>query len=136
MINIKKSSKVSTEFAMSGMSDITFLLLIFFLVSTMFAVEKGLPMSLPGESSSTVKLKQEDVLKFRAFPNGAIEATGKGPIALTDIEDFVEAKLDVNPEIVVVIETHPQAEYRLMMDILDELRQADAQKISLRTMEI
>ena len=136
MINIKKSSKVSTEFAMSGMSDITFLLLIFFLVSTMFAVEKGLPMSLPGESSSTVKLKQEDVLKFRAFPNGAIEASGKGPIALTDVEDFVEAKLDVNPEIVVVIETHPQAEYRLMMDILDELRQADAQKISLRTMEI
>jgi biopolymer transport protein ExbD len=37
---------------------------------------------------------------------------------------------------VVVIETHPEAEYRVMMDILDELRQADAQKISLRTMEI
>jgi len=132
---IKKTSKVSSEFSTSSMSDINFLLLIFFLVSTMFAVEKGLPMSLPGESSSTVKLKQEDVLKIQAFPNGAIAVKGKGQLALDEVQGFVEAKLDVNPEIVVVIETHPQAEYRLMIDILDELRSANAGKISLRTME-
>lgn len=132
---IKKSSKVTSEFSTSSMSDINFLLLIFFLVSTMFAVDRGLPMSLPGESSSTVKLKTEDVLKIRAFSNGAIEAKGKGPIALSDIEPFVRAKLKVNPELVIVIETHPDAQYNIMIDILDELRNADANKISLRTMK-
>lgn len=131
---IKKRSKVSSEFSTASMSDINFLLLIFFLVSTMFAVEKGLPMSLPGESSATVKLKQDDVLKIQAFPNGAITVKGRGQLAMDEIKEFVEAKMDVNPEVVIVIETHPEAEYSLMIDILDELRNANAQKISLRTM--
>ncbi len=132
---IKKTSKVSSEFSTSSMSDINFLLLIFFLVTTMFAIDQGLPMSLPGESSSTVKLKDEDVLKIRAFSNGAIEAKGKGPLPLNEIEPFVRGKLTVNPELVVVIETHPDAEYSVMIDILDELRNADAKKISLKTMK-
>ncbi len=38
---IKKSGKVSTEINSAPMSDINFLLLIFFLVTTMFAVEEG-----------------------------------------------------------------------------------------------
>ena len=77
---IKKTSKVTSEFSTSSMSDINFLLLIFFLVTTMFAVDQGLPMSLPGESSNTVKLKSDDVLKIMAFSNGAIEVKGKGPM--------------------------------------------------------
>jgi len=101
----------------------------------MFAIDQGLPMSLPGESSSTVKLKDEDVIKIRAFSNGTIEAKGKGPLPLNEIEPFVRAKLTVNPELVVVIETHPDAEYSIMIDILDELRNADAKKISLKTMK-
>jgi biopolymer transport protein ExbD len=133
---IKKTSKVTSEFSTSSMSDINFLLLIFFLVTTMFAVDQGLPMSLPGESSNTVKLKSEDVLKIQAFPNGAIQVKGKGPIALNEIELFVKAKLAVNPEMVIVIETHPNADYSVMIDILDELRLADAKKISLKTMKL
>ncbi|MCD6380218.1 biopolymer transporter ExbD [bacterium] len=77
---IKKTSKVTSEFSTSSMSDINFLLLIFFLVTTMFAIDQGLPMSLPGESSNTVKLKSDDVLKIMAFSNGAIEVKGKGPM--------------------------------------------------------
>jgi biopolymer transport protein ExbD len=133
---IKKTSKVTSEFSTSSMSDINFLLLIFFLVTTMFAIDQGLPMSLPGESSNTVKLKSEDVLKIQAFPNGAIQVKGKGPIALNEIELFVKAKLAVNPEMVIVIETHPNADYSVMIDILDELRLADAKKISLKTMKL
>jgi biopolymer transport protein ExbD len=131
---IRKRSKVSSEFSTASMSDINFLLLIFFLVSTMFAVEKGLPMALPGKTSKTVKLKREAVLNIQAFPNGAIVIRGTGPVSLRDIKPIIEQKLIEKPKLVVVIETDPKADYGIMVDILDELRLAKATRISLRTL--
>jgi biopolymer transport protein ExbD len=131
---IHKRSKVSSEFSTASMSDINFLLLIFFLVSTMFAVEKGLPMALPGKTSKTVKLKREAVLNIQAFANGAIVIRGTGPVAIRDIRPIIEQKLIEKPKLVVVIETDPDADYGIMVDILDELRLAKATRISLRTL--
>ena len=132
---IKKRSKVSSEFNTASMSDINFLLLIFFLVSTMFAVEKGLPMALPGKGSQTVKLKRDNVLTIQAYENGSIVMRGTGPVNIRDIKQLIEQKLLQNPKLVVVIETHPDADYRVMVDILDELRLAKATRISLRTLK-
>ncbi len=132
---IKKRSKVSSEFNTASMSDINFLLLIFFLVSTMFAVEKGLPMALPGKSSKTIKLKRDKVLNIQAFDNGSIVIRGTGPVNVRDIKAIIEQKLlEKGEKLVIVIETHPNADYGIMIDILDELRLAGAQVISLRTM--
>jgi biopolymer transport protein ExbD len=132
---IKKRSKVSSEFSTASMSDINFLLLIFFLVSTMFAVEKGLPMALPGQQSKSVKLKRDNVLTIQAYSNGSIVIKGTGPVGIRDIKQIIENKLIANPKLVIVIETHPDADYGLMIDILDELRLANAERISLRTMK-
>ncbi|UCF05768.1 MAG: biopolymer transporter ExbD [bacterium] len=131
---IKKRSKVSSEFSTASMSDINFLLLIFFLVSTMFAVEKGLPMALPGKGSKTVKLKRDNVLNVQAYANGSIVIRGVGPVSVGEIKSVIERKLEANPKLVIVIETHPEADYGIMVDILDELRLARATKISLRTL--
>jgi len=132
---IKKTSKVSSEFSTASMSDINFLLLIFFLVSTMFAVEKGLPMALPGQQSKSVKLKRDNVLTIQAFANGSVVIKGIGPVGIRDLQQIIENKLIANPKLVVVIETHPDADYGVMIDILDELRLAHADRISLRTMK-
>ena len=132
---IKKGSKVSAEFSTASMSDINFLLLIFFLVTTMFAVEKGLPMALPGQQSKSVKLKKDNVVVLQAYANRSIVVRGSGPVRLEDLKMFVENKLIQNSKAVIVIETHPDADYGLMIDILDELRLAQAERISLRTMK-
>lgn len=132
---IKKSAKATTEINNAPMSDINFLLLIFFLVTTAFAVEQGLPMALPGQQSKSVKLSKDNVLVLQAYDNGSIVARGSGPVAMEDLKRFIENKLEQNSKLVVVIETHPDAEYGIMIDILDELRLANAQRISLRTMK-
>ena len=132
---IKKRSKVTSEFNTASMSDINFLLLIFFLVSTMFAVEKGLPMALPGKGSQTVKLKRDNVLNIQAYENGSVVIKGPGPVGMKEIQPIIEQKLIQNPKLVIVIETHPDADYGIMVDILDELRLARATRISLRTLK-
>ncbi len=131
---IKKRARVNAEFNAASMSDINFLLLIFFLVSTMFAVEKGIPMALPVKGSQTVKLKRDNVLNIQAYENGSIVVREHGPVGLKELKSLIEQKLMANEKLVIVIETEPNADYGLMIDILDELRLANATRISLRTL--
>ena len=44
---LKKKKRGTPEISMASTSDIAFLLLIFFIVSTVFNLEMGLPMVLP-----------------------------------------------------------------------------------------
>ena len=131
---MKKRKRTSSEVNGSAMSDIAFLLLIFFLVTTIFAVEQGIPLALPGQESSKVKMNRKNLLIIKAFPNGSI-TLDKNPVTLLEIQGEVEARTAENSKLVVVIETHPDTDYGLMIDILDELKLASARTISLKTMD-
>lgn len=116
------------------MSDIAFLLLIFFLVTTIFALEQGIPLVLPGQKSTSVKMKRKNLLIVQANANGSI-TIDKEVVPLPRLRTLIERKLSENEKLVIVIETHPDSDYGLMIDILDELRLADARRISLKTMK-
>ena len=116
------------------MSDIAFLLLIFFLVTTIFAVEEGIPLVLPGKTSTTTKVKRDNILVVQAHANGAI-VVDKEQVPIRELRPLIERRLDENAKLIVVVETHPDSEYGLMVDILDELRLANARRISLKTMK-
>jgi len=117
------------------MSDIAFLLLIFFLVTTIFALEEGIPLVLPGKESTNVKVKRKDILVIEAHANGAI-VIDKDIVQLRNLRGLIERKIAENEKLIVVIESHPDSEYGLMVDILDELRVANARRISLKSMRI
>lgn len=126
-------SKATSEISAASMSDIAFLLLIFFLVSTIFAVEKGIPLLLPGQQSKNVKVKRKNILVIQAHANSSI-TVDKKPVGIKEVRTVVERKLAENEKLIVVIETHPDCEYGLMIDILDEIKLANARVISLKTM--
>ncbi len=128
-----KKTKLEPTIPAASLSDIIFLLLIFFLVTTTMSVEKGLPMSLPGKQSKTVKLKQESVFNIKITSDGQIIIKDIGPIGIGRVKPLIEDKLGLNDKLVIVIETHPDANYGVMIDVLDELRLAKATRISLRT---
>ena len=117
------------------MSDIAFLLLIFFLVTTIFALEQGIPMALPGQQSTDIKVKRKNILTVKAFANGSV-TVDDDPVPVEGIQNIIERRLAQNEKLIIVIETHPDAEYGLMVDILDELRLARARTISLKTMSV
>ncbi|MFQ5511315.1 MAG: ExbD/TolR family protein [Candidatus Krumholzibacteriia bacterium] len=128
-------NRVSQEVSAASMSDIAFLLLIFFLVTTIFALEEGIPLVLPGKQSTNVKVKRKNILVVQAHANGAITVDDE-QVSLTGVRPRIERRLAENAKLIVVIETHPDSEYGLMVDILDELRLANARRISLKTMRI
>ena len=53
-MGLKKRSKASAEFNMSSLTDIIFLLLIFFMLTSSVVAPNALNLKMPGKSNSTV----------------------------------------------------------------------------------
>lgn len=62
-MGLKKKSKISAEFSMSSLTDIIFLLLIFFMLTSSVVTPNALNLKMPGNSKSsvTVSEKPDDV---------------------------------------------------------------------------
>ena len=60
-MNIKSKHKVNSTFSMSSMTDIIFLLLIFFMLTASFITPSGLPINLPSSKSSNIVIQKISV---------------------------------------------------------------------------
>ena len=54
-MNLRSKSKVSAEFSMSSMTDLVFLLLIFFIITSTLVTTSALDVVLPKSKAQTVK---------------------------------------------------------------------------------
>ena len=75
-VRLKRKSGMGDDISTASMSDIAFLLLIFFLVSTIFAEEQGLPMQLPGQASETAKINPKNILNIDVQSNNVVTLDG------------------------------------------------------------
>jgi biopolymer transport protein ExbD len=60
-MNIKSKHRVNSMFSMSSMTDIIFLLLIFFMLTASFITPSGLPINLPASKSSNIVIQKISV---------------------------------------------------------------------------
>jgi biopolymer transport protein ExbD len=129
------------EIPQSSLADMAFLLLIFFIATTTFAVEFGLPLVLPSARRSAVlSVRPENVFRIEARADGNVTAEGV-PVAVDAIADRIRARNRARgaagqEELVVILETDPRAEYQLMVAILDQIRAADARRVALKQLEV
>lgn len=140
MALLNKKSKVSDKIPTSSMADIAFLLLIFFLVTTVFEDEKGLPIVLPEREAEQVEVSQKNIIHFLIQEDGSVrvrrgESTAEQIVAAGEIEAIMRQEIGQNPEIIAAVKTAPDAPYRFMVSVLDELQQAASQRISLQLWE-
>jgi biopolymer transport protein ExbD len=135
----KKKQGVSDEIPTSSMADIAFLLLIFFLVTTTFPKDKGLAIVLP-EQGEEQQISQRNILHLIIQPTGIVdirrgEATQIQQMRPQEIEGLWRQEVTANPNIIAAVKTHPDAAYRYMVDVLDALHAANAERISLQILE-
>ena len=135
----KKKSKVSDEVPSASMADIAFLLLIFFLVTTTFPKDRGLAIVLP-EEGGEVQVSQRNILHIIIQPNGIVEvkrgeSTQVQRVPANDVEAIWRQDVSENPNLIAAVKTHPEASYKFMVDVLDALHTAGAERISLQLFE-
>lgn len=116
----------------ASMADITFLLIIFFMVGTVFNVEKGIEMTLP-QSTVQQDISEENVIisidtEEKYYFDG-------DPVEVGDIGRLTMDKLTGHPERFVLIKSDKGVRYRAVIDVLDELLQVGITNIALPTEE-
>ncbi|MBE0566812.1 MAG: biopolymer transporter ExbD [Krumholzibacteria bacterium] len=133
----KKKKAALGEITMASTSDVAFLLLIFFIVTTIFAAEQGLTLVLPGkqkQEDDTVRVAEKNIATIFVQADNSI-TLDRRPITVNEIKIAIEDRLAGNPKLVVLLKVHPKADYGRMVACLDELRLANANKVSLKTAE-
>ncbi|MEM9857146.1 MAG: biopolymer transporter ExbD [Bacteroidota bacterium] len=60
-MGLQTKHKIEPMFSMSSMTDIVFLLLIFFMLTSSFITPSGLPVNLPTSKASTVEMQKVSV---------------------------------------------------------------------------
>ncbi|PID81216.1 biopolymer transporter ExbD [bacterium DOLJORAL78_65_58] len=131
----KKKKEPLGELRMDSTADVAFLLLIFFIVTTIFAAEQGLTLVLPGKQKDTTdiaKVKQSNIATLYVNENNFVTLDRRS-IEINHIKQAISDRLLSNPKLVVVLKIHPDADYGMMVACLDELRLANANKVSLKT---
>jgi biopolymer transport protein ExbD len=126
--------QIETEIPSVSMADIAFLLLIFFISTTVLGVEEGLTLFLPPKGTTTKLVSRANVLILRTDAEGRVFADDQPVVAVDRLDEMVRARLEANPELVVAIESHPQSKYKTMIQVLDEVKEARATRISIRAL--
>ena len=60
-MNLKSKHRVDASFSMSSMTDLIFLLLVFFMLTSSFVTPSGLPVNLPSSKASTIEVQKVSV---------------------------------------------------------------------------
>src|SRR5260221_10112922 len=118
--------RVGIRIDMTPLVDVAFLLLIFFMVTTVFRTPQALEINLPPKDAPPVPIAKSNIFTIFALPGDRYKwAVGENPPAEVDFASLpatLKTERDKNPlKIVVVIKIHPEAKFHDMVDIIDEL---------------
>jgi biopolymer transport protein ExbD len=129
--------RVGIRIDMTPMVDVAFLLLIFFMVTTVFRTPQALEINLPPDKDVKVEVAESKVLSVRVLPeNRAYFKRGTDPWSRSDLDGLtrVFTGFKGNKELVVVIKIDRECKFSNMVDIIDELDLASLTRFSLGTL--
>jgi biopolymer transport protein ExbD len=128
---LRKKRRIKPNIPTSSMGDVAFLILIFFLTSTIFTRDKGLKMLLPErtEEQEKVKVKPENIVTVAINPAGEAKIKSVvydlilAPGEFDEIKHVVEEKLLERDSLLVIsLRTSKDAPYRSMVEALDQIK--------------
>ena len=131
-MKVHRKTKVSSDIPTASMPDIIFMLLIFFMVTTVLREYSGLPVDLP-------KAMRIEKLKSKRHTSH-IWISKEGLISIQDklhsVENVRHVMYDIraaDPLLTVSLKADKSAKMGLISNIHNELRKADALKLNYST---
>jgi len=121
---------------MTPMVDVAFLLLIFFMVTTIFRTPQALEIALPPKNAERI-VAQDHVLDLRVsstnhmFWNMAGDSAHPVPVTVAQLSPILRAHAAADDRLVVVIKIDKDASFHDMVDVIDELDLARVTRFSM-----
>ena len=126
---IKKQRRQMQEINSSSMSDIAFLLLVFFLVTTTISLDKGISLILPADGNE-LEVNRKNIISILINDRGRV-LMDEQPAKISRIKSIAEKKIASNANVIFSVVTNKNTKYGDYVLVLDQLKQANATKISI-----
>ncbi len=119
-----------TGIDMSPLIDCVFILLIFFIVTTVFVEETGVEVDRP-QATSASQLEKTSIL-IALTEKGEVVFGGR-EVGVAGVRSLVSRQLQKDAEIPVIIQADRVSQSGLLVRIIDEAKLAGARKVSVAT---
>jgi biopolymer transport protein ExbD len=130
---LQRKSKASQEIPSSSMADIAFLLLIFFMVSTVFQKDTNRPIEwAQAEATEKIDQKQKNIQNIWLDPNGDVYINDVAT-AMEEVSAIIAPMYRVNRELVVSIRSDRAVPYRYIDAVQQELVAAGLLRVVFAT---
>ena len=128
-MKVNRKTKLDTEIPTASMPDIIFMLLIFFMVTTVLREYSGLPISLPKAKRIEKLTSKRHTSHIWVSKDGLISVEDK--LYTSDgIRQVMYEKRVADPQLVISLKADERAKMGLISAIHGELRKADALKLN------
>jgi len=130
-LKFEKKNKVATGIPTASLPDIVFMLIIFFMVSTVFKEFRGIPVRLP-EARKLEKLPgKRDVAYIYANNSGQVMIDDRF-VEMSEVSQIMYAKRadPLHPLKVVSMRIDQKTKMSVVSSIHEELRKADALNVN------
>lgn len=138
--------RLGVKIDMTPMVDVAFLLLIFFMCTTVFRKPQALEITLPPDPKAKVEIAESNVMTVRVIApaDKAIDnvrvfwAIGKNPYQehnFDEMEKLFAENGKANPKLVVLVKIDRLAKYKYMVNLIDQLQFAELNRFSLAPLD-
>lgn len=130
----KGAKRLGIRIDMTPMVDIAFLLLTFFMLTTVFRAPQTMELNLP-PSDVKVEIAESNLMTLRIMEDGTIfwNVGTETPqrVEMKDLRKLLLEWNQQNPKLVTLVKVDRKGKYFQMVDILDELQIANVNRFSL-----
>ncbi len=128
-MQIERKNKASNEISTSSMPDIIFMLLIFFMVTTVMREFDGLDVLIPSAKMIEKLESKRNTVYIWASKDGVISVNDR-LIRPKNLAGVMYDKIVSNPKITVSLKSDEYVSMELISEVHTQLRQANALKLS------
>ena len=131
-----KPKRAGLRLDMTAMVDVAFLLLTFFMLTTQFKPPEAVQIALP-TSHAEVKLPGTDILTITVAEDGRIflaeEPNPQVQVSAADLRQAIVEARSANPDVRTVIKADQGANYGVVEDVMNALKEALITRFALIT---
>ena len=129
---IKRPPRRNLEDSSSSgaLNDLSFLLIIFFIVIAGFNVNKGFLLNLPSKDKPIV-VNTNDILKCELDESGALFLDGQ-EIQMGSLSQKIGEKLKSQPNMTFLLTINPETHYQKVIDVVSAVRKLKVENFSFR----
>jgi biopolymer transport protein ExbD len=127
---IFSAAPANEDINISPLIDMVFILLIFFIVTTVFVEETGVEVTKP-QAASQVQLEKNSILIAITANNSVIY--GGREIGINGVRSQVKQLLQDDAKMPVIIQADESVPTRILVRVIDEAKLAGAQSVNIST---